>query len=613
MAKVEVTMPKMGESITEGTVIVWHKEIGDEVELDETLLEIGTDKVDTEVPSPAEGTLTEIMVEEGDTVEVGTVIAMLETDPEAVGDAPADAPPAEDDETEADTAEADTPAEDTAADATADDATEPSDEAEESPAEEEMPEPKAKPVGEGRVEVVMPKMGESITEGTVIVWHKEIGDEVALDETLLEIGTDKVDTEVPSPAEGILQEILVEEGDTVEVGTVIAVLGTEAPAGEEAQAPSDDDAAADTESAAEPTQEAPAQTGTPSGDGTVREPVPVGGDIQRRGSDGRFYSPLVRSIAEEEGLGMQELESIEGSGREGRVTKEDVLSYIETREEPQAAPAPKEQEQQEREATTARSTEGQPVPSAPPAAPPADDGYDGRVDVVKMDRMRQIIADHMVRSKNTSAHVTSFSEVDVTNLVKQRERNKEAFMEREGVKLTYTPFFVQAAVDALREHPILNASVEEKEILIKKDLHVGIAVAIERKGLVAPVIRNAGQKNLIGLTHAAADLANRARNKQLQPDELQGGTFTITNIGTLGSLMGTPIINQPQVAILATGAIKKRPVVIEHPDLGDTIAIRHMMYVSLSYDHRIIDGAMGASFLQSFGQTLEALDPDAEL
>ena len=618
MAKVEVTMPKMGESITEGTVIVWHKEIGDEVELDETLLEIGTDKVDTEVPSPAEGTLAEIMVEEGDTVEVGTVIAMLETDPEAVSEAPADAPPAEDDEGADAAAEADTAADATAEDTTADEATEAADEAEEAPdeapVEEEMPEPEAKPVGEGRVEVVMPKMGESITEGTVIVWHKEIGDEVALDETLLEIGTDKVDTEVPSPAEGILQEILVEEGDTVEVDTVIAVLGTEAPAGEEAETPSDDDTAADTEPAAEPTQEAPVQTGTPSGDGTVREPVPAGGgDIQRRGSDGRFYSPLVRSIAEEEGLGMQELESIEGSGREGRVTKEDVLSYIETREEPQAAPAPQEQEQQEQEATTARSTEGQSVPPAPPAAPPADDGYDGRVEVVKMDRMRQIIADHMVRSKSTSAHVTSFSEVDVTNLVKQRERNKEVFMQREGVKLTYTPFFVQAAVDALREHPVLNSSVEEKEILIKKDLHVGIAVAIARKGLVAPVIRNAGQKNLIGLTHAAADLADRARNKQLQPDELQGGTFTITNIGTLGSLMGTPIINQPQVAILATGAIKKRPVVIEHPDLGDTIAIRHMMYVSLSYDHRIIDGAMGASFLQSFGQTLEALDPDAEL
>jgi len=589
MAKVEVTMPKMGESITEGTVIVWHKEIGDHVDLDETLLEIGTDKVDTEVPSPAEGTLAEILVEEGDTVEVGTVIALLETEAEEVDDAPADDTPAADeasDDAETDAAE----------DEEADDAA--------SQAEgEEVPKPKAKPAGEDRVEVVMPKMGESITEGTVIVWHKAVGDEIALDETLLEIGTDKVDTEVPSPAAGILQEILVEEGDTVEVGTVIAVLGTEAPADAAETDPSDDVEDTDAESTAP--EKAAAEPSTPSGDGTAREPVPAGGDIERRGSDGRFYSPLVRSIAEEEGLAMSELESIEGSGREGRVTKEDVLSYLEDREAAPAAPAP------DRAPEPAQKTE-QAVRSAPPS-PAGGDGYDGRVNVVKMDRMRQIIADHMVRSKSTSAHVTSFSEVDVTNLVKQRERNKEAFMEREGAKLTFTPFFVQAAVDALRDHPLINSSVEGKEIHIKKDLHIGIAVAIGKKGLVAPVIRNAGQKNLIGLTHAAADLATRARNKQLQPDELQGGTFTITNIGTLGSLMGTPIINQPQVAILATGAIKKRPVVIEHPDLGDTIAIRQMMYVSLSYDHRIIDGAMGASFLQAFGNALESLDPDAEL
>ncbi len=571
MAKVEVTMPKMGESITEGTVIVWHKEIGDEVELDETLLEIGTDKVDTEVPSPAAGVLTEILVEEGDTVEVGTVIAMLETEPEAAADAPAaDAPDAADEPAEPEDTEAET--EEVA----------------------EVPEPEAKPAGEGRVEVVMPKMGESITEGTVIAWFKEVGDEVEQDETLLEIGTDKVDTEVPSPAAGVLQEILVEEGDTVEVGTVIAVLGSEAAATAAAPAP-------DTESAAEPDTE-PAdvpEPAAPSGDGTAREPVPAGGgEIERRGSDGRFYSPLVRSIAETEGLSMAELESIDGSGREGRVTKEDVLSYLETREEQPAAPQPG----------------AAPEPTQAPAqAVKEGAGYDGRVEVIKMDRMRQIIADHMVRSKSTSAHVTSFSEVDVTNLVNLRERNKKAFQEREGVKLTYTPFFAKAAVDALRDHPVLNASVDGDEIILKKDFHIGIAVAIGKKGLVAPVIRDAGQKNLIGLTRAAADLAERARNKQLQPDELQGGTFTITNIGTLGSLMGTPIINQPQVAILATGAIKKRPVVIEHPDLGDTIAIRHMMYVSLSYDHRIIDGSMGASFLQTFGNALESLDPDGEL
>lgn len=560
MAKVEVTMPKMGESITEGTVIVWHKQPGDEVELDETLLEIGTDKVDTEVPSPAAGVLGEILVEEGATVEVGTVIATIETEAEAAGVEPEEAPPAE----EA-AAEVEAPA-------------------------EEVPEPTA---GDGAaagggeaIDVVMPKMGESITEGTIIAWYKQPGDTIEVDETILEIGTDKVDTEVPSPAAGVLQEILVEEGETVEVGTVIARIGSEVAAASSATAPR-----------VEETEEsAPQPAEASAGDGAVREAAPEEVDIQRRGSDGRFYSPLVRSIAEKEGLSMQELESIEGSGREGRVTKEDVLSYIEQR---QAAPA--------------RKTAPSPEPTERPMAPAGGDGYEGRVEIIEMDRMRQIIADHMVRSKATSPHVTSFAEADVTNLVRLRERNKKAFQEREGVKLTYTPFFVEAAVEALREHPIVNASVEDNKIILKKDLHIGIAVAIGKQGLVAPVIRNAEQKNLVGLTHTAADLADRARNKQLQPDELQGGTFTLTNIGTLGSLMGTPIINQPQVAIMATGAIKKRPVVMEHPDLGDTIAIRHMMYVSLSYDHRIIDGAMGAAFLQDFVKALESYDPDGEV
>lgn len=567
MAKVEVTMPKMGESITEGTVIVWHKQPGEKVELDETLLEIGTDKVDTEVPSPAGGVLGEILVEEGATVEVGTVIATIETEAEAAGAEPEEAPP-----------EAEAPSEDTAEEAAA-------------PAEEEeAPQPAA---GDGAaagggeaIDVVMPKMGESITEGTIIAWHKQPGDAIDIDETILEIGTDKVDTEVPSPAAGVLSEILVEEGETVEVGTVIARIGSEAAAAPSAPAP-------EPEAEQEP---APSPAEAPAGDGAVQEAAPEEVDIQRRGADGRFYSPLVRSIAEKEGLSMQELESIEGSGREGRVTKEDVLSYLEQRT---AAPA--------------REPSPSPEPTERPMSPAGGDGYEGRVEIIEMDRMRQIIADHMVRSKATSPHVTSFAEADVTNLVRLRERNKEAFQEREGIKLTFTPFFVEAAVEALREHPIVNASVEDKKIILKKDLHIGIAVAIGKQGLVAPVVRNAEQKNLVGLTHAAADLAERARNKQLQPDELQGGTFTITNIGTLGSLMGTPIINQPQVAILATGAIKKRPVVMEHPDLGDTIAIRHMMYVSLSYDHRIIDGAMGASFMQTFVKSLEGYDPNGEV
>ncbi len=465
----------------------------------------------------------------------------------------------------------------------------------------------------------MPKMGESITEGTLIAWHKQPGDRVDLDETIVEIGTDKVDTEVPSPAEGYLQEQRVEEGDTVEVGTVIAVLTSEKGAAAEPSAPSEAPVAtqraasggASSQEKAEGTPQPP-----PSGGGAARAPHPKGtssgaqpsGDrapVQRRGADGRFYSPLVRSIAEEEGLSMQELEGLDGSGREGRLTKQDVLAYLDTRgkEAPRPAAQPSVEPQ-----PSVRS-----APQAAPSGPSGGDGYDGRVETVEMDRMRQITAEHMVRSKATSAHVTSFAEADVTSLVKLREKNKTIFQEREGIKLTYTPFFVQAAVEALKEHPVANASVEGNKILLKKDYHVGIAVAIGKKGLMAPVIRHAERKNLVGLAHAASDLAERTRSKRLQPDELQGGTFTVTNIGSLGSIMGTPIINQPQVGILATGAIKKRPVVVEHEDLGDIIAVRQIMYLSFSYDHRVIDGAMGASFLQKVVHALESYDPDGEL
>ena len=324
------------------------------------------------------------------------------------------------------------------------------------------------------------------------------------------------------------------------------------------------------------------------------------GPLQRRGSDGRFFSPLVRSIASQEGVSQQELESIAGTGTEGRVTKKDILGYIEQRKAaPKQQPAPQQ-----------RSAPAQ-QPAAKPQAPsPGVEAYGDRVEIIEMDRMRQLISDHMRRSKDTSAHVTSFNEIDVTNLVQARENNKAAFFKREGVKLTFTPFFVRAAVEALQSHPILNASVEGRRIIVKKDYHIGIAVAIGTKGLLVPVVRDAGQKNLTGLTHAIADLAERARNKQLMPDELQGGTFTVTNVGSLGSLMGTPIINQPQVAILSPGAIKKRPVVVEHPELGDIIAIRQMMFVSLTYDHRVIDGSMGASYLQAYKEALESIDPN---
>ncbi|NNE71981.1 MAG: 2-oxo acid dehydrogenase subunit E2 [Rhodothermales bacterium] len=436
------------------------------------------------------------------------------------------------------------------------------------------------------VQVVMPKMGESIMEGTIIAWAKQPGEAIDLDETLLEIATDKVDTEVPSPAKGVVVQLLAEEGATVEVGTPIAIIASGAEVGAAPPAPAKPAPAA----AAATASSAPSApvVNVPSGDGAA-------GPIPRHDEEGSFYTPLVRSIAEAEGVSLAELKRIQGSGRDGRVTKADLMAYLKTRG--QSAPA---------------APAAAPRPSAPAPAPVVASG-DGRVEILKMDRMRQIIADHMTRSKATSAHVTSFAEIDVTNLVRLREAEKAGFLEREGVKLTYTPFFVHAAVEALKEHPLMNSSVNDKEIVVRKDFHIGIAVAIGTSGLVAPVMRYAGQKNIAGLAHAAADLATRARSKKLQPDELQGGTFTVTNVGSLGSIMGTPIINQPQVAILAPGAITKRPVVIEDPNIGDVIGIRHMMYVSLSYDHRIIDGAMAASFLRKYRQALEAYAPGYEL
>lgn len=532
MAKVEVPMPKMGESITEGTVIVWHKKEGDPVELDETLLEIGTDKVDTDVPAPAAGVVGKILAPEGETVPVGHVIAVIHTEEMALEPVSSDSSPP--------------------------------------------------PSAESTVEdtpVVMPKMGESITEGTVISWHKKEGDPVELDETLLEIGTDKVDTDVPAPAAGVVRAILVPEGETVDVGTTIAIIGAEGSASAPVEAsPSDSVSAPETAPETElPESSEPART--------------------RHLEDGRFLSPLVRSIAETENISREELAGMKGSGRSGRITKKDLVDHLKSRK---GAPPPKP-----------KRTVVSPARKTPVSR---DSGGRGdRVEVIQMDRMRQLIAEHMTKSRRTAAHVTSFAEVDATRLVRIREANKEAFYARDSVKLTYAPFLIYAAVEALRDFPLLNSSVEGDKILIRKDHHIGVAVALEQSGLIVPVIRNAGRLSITGLAHAANDLAHRARASELLPDDLQGGTFTVTNIGSLGSLMGTPIILQPQVAILATGTIIKRPVVVEHLDHGDTIAIRHMMILSLSYDHRIIDGAMGVAFLRRCSEVIENLDPDMEL
>ncbi len=581
MARVEVEMPQMGESVMEGTVIEWTKKVGDSVEEDETLLEIATDKVDTEVPSPEAGILIEILAEEGDTIEVGQAIAVIETDPGA-----ADVSEGGSGESAKETSGEEVKAEET--------------KEEPEPVTAEVETDTAETAGdEGeRIEIKMPKMGESVMEGTVIEWAKSVGDEVEEDETLLEISTDKVDTEVPSPQAGTLVEILVEEGDTVEVGQTIAIIATgKAAAAKPAAQKQDVAKEKETEKQKEPVaQEASGSNGQPTG----------GTEPQRIGSDGRFYSPLVRSIAKEEGISQEELESIEGSGQGGRVSKEDVLNYLEERKTQKAAaetaPATGKREPVEGEQ---RSISAGELDIQRPSQ---------NTEIIKMDRMRKMIAEHMVRSKQTSAHVTTFSEVDVTNLVKWREANKDKFRERAGVKLTFTPLFIEKIIQAIREFPLINSSVdtENDQIILKRDINFGLAVALGeggKGGLIVPVIKQAQDKNLVGLAKSVSDLAEKARTKNLNPDDLVGGTITLTNYGSVGNLMGTPIINQPQVAIIGTGAIEKRPVVRETSE-GDVIAIRHMMYLSMSYDHRIVDGAHGGAFLNRVKELLQGFDSD---
>jgi len=437
------------------------------------------------------------------------------------------------------------------------------------------------------VDVVMPKMGESIMEATVLKWHKQVGDTVKMDETLLDIATDKVDSEVPSTGAGVITELLYKENDVVPVGAVIARIN----AGGAAVAAPVAVAAASTPAAAytAPVTAAPAQAHTSQ-------------------AGARFYSPLVLNIAGTEGISMTELENISGTGNEGRVTKKDILAYVANRAAAPVVAAPVPQPAAPQPAAPQPAA----VVAAPkPAAAPAI-SVSGNVEIIEMDRMRKLIADHMVRSKSTSPHVTSFTEADVTNIVKWRDKNKGQFEKKYGEKITYTPIFFEAIVNSIRKFPMINSSLDGYNIIMKKDINLGMATALPSGNLIVPVIKSAETKNLLGLTKDVNALANAARNNKLKADDTQGGTFTVTNVGTFGSLMGTPIINQPQVAILAVGAIKKRPMVLETED-GDVIAIRHMMYLSMSYDHRIIDGSIGASFLTAVAKELEAFDPNREV
>lgn len=583
MAKVEVVMPQMGESVMEGTVIEWSKKVGDTVEVDETLLEIATDKVDSEVPSPEAGVLVEILVEEGDTIEVGKPIAIIETDASAAANV--SSAPKEEKKEESEPAAQKTKEE-------------PKQEA----PKEEVKADSAKSGGE-TIEVVMPQMGESVVEATIIGWTKKVGDSVEEDETLLEISTDKVDSEVPSPVAGTLVEIRAEENDTIEVGQVIAIISTgkgAAAAPAQSQSPKEESSkSALSDIASKKPEELFANTSSGSSNGT--EP-------QRVGSDGRFFSPLVRSIAKEEGISQEALESISGSGQGGRVSKNDILSYVKDRKDGKVSAPTQSSGLSKPQSTSAAPKDSKETIKA--GQLDVKHSPSGDVEIIKMDRMRKMISDHMVRSVQTSAHVTTFADVDVTNLVKWRNANKGAFEKNTGVKLTFTPLFVEAIIKAMLEFPLINSSVDGDNIILKKDINFGLAVALGtggEGGLIVPVIKKAQQKNLVGLAESVNEVAMKARNKQLSPDDLNGGTITLTNYGSVGNLMGTPIINQPQVAIIGTGVIEKRPVVLEM-EAGDVIAIRQMMYLSMSYDHRIIDGAHGGAFLNRIKQMLESYD-----
>jgi 2-oxoglutarate dehydrogenase E2 component (dihydrolipoamide succinyltransferase) len=464
------------------------------------------------------------------------------------------------------------------------------------------------------VDLVMPKMGESIMEATVLKWHKKAGDSVKMDETVLEIATDKVDSEVPSTAEGTITEILFKENDVVPVGTVIAKVDT---VGNGAAAPAPAQAPAAPQPAPVP-QAAPAPQSAPVTAAPASAP-------SGSGESNKFYSPLVLNIAGKEGISMTELENIPGTGNEGRVTKKDILTYVANRRngapsqaapsEAQSQPAPQAQGEQQAPAAQQSQPQQAAVSQAAPAkaaAPTGSSAYGSNVEIIEMDRMRKMIADHMVRSKATSPHVTSFTECDVTNIVRWREKAKKEYEKKYGEKITFTPIFIEAIVNCIRKFPMINSSVDGDKIIVKKDINIGMATALPSGNLIVPVIKNADTKNLLGLTKDVNGLAGAARTNKLKVDDTQGGTFTLTNVGTFGSLMGTPIINQPQVAILAVGSIKKRPMVLETED-GDVIAIRQMMYLSLSYDHRIVDGSLGASFLTAVATELESFDVNREI
>ena len=430
-----------------------------------------------------------------------------------------------------------------------------------------------------QVELIMPKMGESVAEATVIKWLKNVGETVEMDESVLEIATDKVDSEVPSAIEGVLIKQLFNENDVVLVGQAVAIIETNGLTSDSPVPEVNIEAPKEVAIAEEILEKAIETTSSP-----------------KSSDSNKFFSPLVRSIAQEEGIDILELETIPGTGKDGRVTKKDILAYLSKRS---SASAPKTIKPENSSETK--------VQFSAPSVPTMEGD-----EIIEMDRMRKMIANHMVMSKHVSPHVTSFVEADVTNIVNWRNKIKNEFFKREGEKITFTPIFVNAVVKAIKDFPMINVAVDGTNIIKRKHINVGMAAALPSGNLIVPVIKDADQKSMIGLTKAVNDLARRARANELKPDEISGGTFTLTNVGGFGNVMGTPIINQPQVAIMAVGAIIKKPAVIE-TDMGDVIAIRHKMFCSLSYDHRVVDGSLGGMFLRKFADYLEAFDPNLDL
>ena len=543
----DIIMPKMGESVSEGTIIKWYKQVGDKVKRDELIFEISTDKVDTEIPSPDSGVLSEIKVNEGDTVDVGTVVAILDEDNKIVSETSEIIPE-----------EIRKPAKSESA--------------------KSEPEQKKISTSEKFLEIEMPKMGESVMEGTIIKWFKKVGEHIKLDEALFEISTDKVDTEVPSPVEGIVAEIMVAEQETVDVGTVVAKISTES------------DFIVPKTSKSSNVEESVVSAPASMHNNFSTQSA----ELTRQASEGdRFYSPLVLSIANKENVNFDELGKINGTGLKGRVTKKDILSYLQKRK-------------------TGDTREVQTKPSGAQLQTPVQQGVtelrsSGEVEKIPMGNIRQKIMQHMIASRDTSVHVTSLVEVDMVKIDKFINEKKDEYQHRDGIKLTYMAFIADACVKALQEYPLVNSSIEGNTIIRKKYINLGIAVAVEPTGLIVPNIKSANHRNLVGLAAAISDIAYRSRNKKLLPDDVTDGTFTITNYGVFGTVFGLPIINQPEVAILGVGAVVKRPVVIE-ADGTDTIAIRPIMALTLSHDHRLIDGMLGSLFLKYVKESLEGFN-----